>query len=170
MDGSGTSAATLALTGGGHLSQAKLFNGTLSDATVTIAIADGTLRASYDGHLAGIDPSIPFTDARLEASLTGDGRVTATVRDLLTRTVALADYDVSGTLSLNQSVVRDFQLDAASIDATLHDSTLRIARPRSGDRCSRTRERHGCVRRRRHVRFRLRRDPRRLARLQSSLA
>jgi len=128
VDGSGTSAATLALTGGGHLSQADLFKGTLSDAAVTIAIADGTLRASYDGHLVGIDPSIPFTDPRLEASLTGDGRVTATVRDLLTRTVALGDYDVSGTLSLNRSRVRDFQLDAASVDATLRDSTLTIAR------------------------------------------
>jgi len=128
VDGTGTSAATLALTGGGHLSQASLFNGTLSDATVTIAIADGTLRASYDGRLAGIDPSIPFTDPRLEASLTGDGRVTATVRDLLTRTVELADYDVSGTLSLGRSRVRDFQLDAAAVDATLRDSTLTIPR------------------------------------------
>jgi autotransporter translocation and assembly factor TamB len=128
VDGAGTSVATLALTGGGHLTRADLFKGTLSDATVAIAIADGTLRASYDGRLAGIDPSIPFADPRLESSLTGTGRVTATVRDLLVRTVALADYDVSGTLSLNRSQVRDVQLEAASLDATLRDSTLTIAR------------------------------------------
>jgi hypothetical protein len=38
-------APPLELTGGG-LSRAALFKGTLSDADVTIAIADGTLRAS----------------------------------------------------------------------------------------------------------------------------
>jgi hypothetical protein len=128
VDGAGSSSASLALTGGGHLSRADLFRGTLSDAEVSIAIADGTLRASYDGHLSGIDPSIPFTDPRLEASLTGDGRVTATIRDLLTRTVTLADYDVAGTLAATSSRVRDLQLDTAGIDATLHDSTLAISR------------------------------------------
>ena len=60
-----------------------------------------------------IDPSIPFADPRLEASLTGTGTVTATVRDLLTRTVTLADYDVAGTLTLGASRLRDLRLDAA---------------------------------------------------------
>ena len=96
VDGAGTSVATLALTGGGHLSRAELFKGTLSDAEVSIAIADGTLRASYDGRLAGdrsVDP-VRRSAARRRRS-PARGTVTATVRDLLTRTVTLADYDVA---------------------------------------------------------------------------
>lgn len=127
VDGSGTSAATLALTGGGRLSRADLFKGTLSDADVSIAIAGGTLRASYSGRLAGIDPSIPFADPRVESSLTGTGTMQATVRDLLTRTVTLADYDVGGTLTLGPSRVRDLRLDGGEVRAALRDSTLTIA-------------------------------------------
>ena len=127
VDGAGTTAAALALTGGGRLARADLFKGTLSDADVSIAIADGTLRASYDGRFAAIDPAIPFDEPSLESSLSGTGTVTATVRDLLTRPVALADYDVNGTLTLGPSRVRDLQLDAAGINATLRDSTLTIA-------------------------------------------
>jgi hypothetical protein len=46
-------------------------------------------------------------DPRLKSSLTGTGRVTATVRDLLLRPVSLPDYDVRGTLSLAPSTIRD---------------------------------------------------------------
>lgn len=127
VDGAGTTVAGLALTGGGHLARAELFKGTLSDAEVSIAIADGTLRAAYDGSLDAIDPAIPFVDPRLESSLSGRGTVTATIRDLLTRTVTLADYDVAGTLALAPSRVRDLRLDAAGITATLRDSALTIS-------------------------------------------
>ena len=127
VDGSGTTAASLALTGGGRLSRADLFAGALSDADVSIAIAGGTLRASYDGLLSGIDPSIPFADPSLESSLTGSGTVTATVRDLLTRPVTLADYDVSGTLTLGPSRVREVDLESASVNATVRHSTLTVA-------------------------------------------
>jgi hypothetical protein len=127
VDGSGTSVATLALTGGGHLARAEMFNGMLSDAEVSIAVADGTLRASYDGRLAAIDPSIPFADPRFEASLSGKGAVTATVRDLLTRTVALADYDVNGTLTLERSRLRDVQVEAGSVEASLKNGALGVA-------------------------------------------
>jgi hypothetical protein len=127
VDGRGTDRATLALTGGGHLARANLFKGTLSDAEVSIEIADGTLRASYDGRFAGIDPAIPFDNPRLDARLTGSGRVDATVRDLLTRTPMLADYDVRGTMDVRESVVHDFQVDAAKVDATLSGSHLRLA-------------------------------------------
>ena len=44
VDGAGTTAATLALTGGGRLSRADLFKGTLSDADVSIAIAERCAR------------------------------------------------------------------------------------------------------------------------------
>src|SRR3954471_3598631 len=128
VDGSGTSIATLALTGGGRLSRGDRFNGTLSDADVSIAIDRGTLRASYDGRLARIDPSIPFENPAIESSLTGTGKMTATVRDLLTRTVTLDDYDVAGTLTLQPSRIRDLRLPAAAVTATPRDSTLGVDR------------------------------------------
>jgi hypothetical protein len=128
VDGTGTSAATLTLTGGGRVSRASLFNGTLADADVSVEIAQGTLRASYNGRFAAIDPSIPFADSRLAGSLTGSGAMDATVRELLRRPVALDDYDVHGGLALGPSRLRDLQLDAATINATLRDSTLAIAR------------------------------------------
>jgi autotransporter translocation and assembly factor TamB len=129
VDGAGTSTATLALTGGGRLSRAEAFNGRLSNADVTIAIDRGTLTASYAGAIENIDPSIPFADSRVAASLTGAGTVSATVRDLLTRTTPLtiADYEVSGALDLRASKVRDFQVDGGRVEARLHDSTLTVA-------------------------------------------
>jgi autotransporter translocation and assembly factor TamB len=128
VDGAGASAATLVLTGGGRLSTADLFKGTLSDADVSIAIEGGTLRASYDGRIDKIDPSVPFADPRLTASLTGAAKVDATVRELLTRTATtIGDYDVSGTLALRSSTLRDIELDSASVNATLRDSTVAVA-------------------------------------------
>src|SRR4051812_8508735 len=129
VDGSGTSSATMALNGGGRIFRAAIFNGTLSDADVTIGIDRGTLSASYAGRLDRIDPSIPFADSRLTAALTGTGTVAATVRDLLTRTTPLtiADYDVSGRLDLRESTVREFQVDTARVRATLRDATLAVA-------------------------------------------
>ena len=126
VDGSGTTAATLALTGGGRLSRADMFSGTLSDADVSIAIADGTLRASYDGRLSAIDPAVAFLDQRLDASLTGSGKVTATIAGLLLRPPMLGDYDIGGTVTLDHSRLRDLQIDAAAVRATLHDSTVAI--------------------------------------------
>jgi hypothetical protein len=126
-DGTGTTAATLALTGGGRLATADLFKGRLSDADVSIEIDRGTLRASYDGRLATIDPAVPFADPRLESSLTGTGTVTATVRELLTRPTVLEDYDVKGGLTLARSTIRDVQLDGATLKAALSHATLNVA-------------------------------------------
>ena len=127
VDGAGTSAATLTISGGGRLSNAELFRGTLSDADVSIDIDGGTLRASYNGRLEQIDPAVPFADPRLDASLTGSGSVTATVHDLLTRPATLDDYDVHGTLALRSSRVRDVQIDAAQVDAALRNSKVTVA-------------------------------------------
>ena len=127
VDASGTTLASLELTGGGHLSRADLFKGTLSDADVSIAIADGTLRASYDGRFDAIDPSVPFGDSRLESSLTGRGTVTAAIQDLLTRSPTLADYDVAGSLALTASRRQDLQLDTGRVDAALKNSTLTVS-------------------------------------------
>ena len=126
--GVGTDRATLTLTGGGRLARAEMFSGTLSEADVSIGIDRGTLRASFDGRFAAIDPAIPFADPRLTSSLTGSARVSATVRDLLTRTVALGDYDVRGALALGPSVIRELAVESAALDVTLADSTLTVTR------------------------------------------
>ena len=127
VDGSGSDRAALALTGGGRLTRASLFRGDLHDADVSMAIERGTLTATYDGAFDRIDPSIPFSDPRFSASLTGTGRVRATVHDLLTaEKTALVDYDVSGTLSLARSSVRDLELDRSRVDASLHAGVLTL--------------------------------------------
>ena len=131
VQGAGTDRATLTLSGGGRLAHAQLFGGTLSDADVSIGIDRGTLGASYDGRFTSIDPAIPFGDSRLKSSLTGSGRVDATLRDLLTRTVTLPDYDVRGALALEASVIRDVPIKGASLEATLADSTLTVTRARA---------------------------------------
>jgi autotransporter translocation and assembly factor TamB len=129
VDGVGTDKATMAITGGGRLTHAELFRGTLSDADVAMTIENGTLRASYDGRIEGIDPSIPFGNPRIAASLTGSGKVAATVRDLLiAESTTLADYDVDGTLTLEQSTVREIPLDRGQLAATLRQSMLKVSR------------------------------------------
>ena len=129
VEGMGTDRQTLAMTAKGRIARAALFRGTLSDADVSMTIDRGTLRASYDGRLNGIDPAIPFDDKRLAASLTGTGNVTATVRDLLTAPVLkLDDYDIGGTLNLARSRIREVDIDTATIDATLRDSILTVTR------------------------------------------
>jgi autotransporter translocation and assembly factor TamB len=127
VDGTGSGPEGVTLTGGGRLTRAELFKGTLSDAEVSIAIDRGTLRASYDGRLAKIDPAVPFADARFAGSLTGSGRWTTTVRDLLRRTTTLADYDVEAALTLQASEVRGVAFDRGHLEATVRDSTLTVA-------------------------------------------
>jgi translocation-and-assembly-module (TAM) inner membrane subunit TamB-like protein len=128
VEGSGSDAASMRLRGGGRLTRATAFKGALSNADVSVDIADGTLRASYDGALAHVDPSIPFADPRYEASLTGSGRITALAHDLLTRTTTLADYEVDGALSLTASEVRGFHVDRGELAATLNNSALTVTR------------------------------------------
>jgi hypothetical protein len=129
VEGSGTGAASLTLSGGGRLARADIFHGTFSDADVSIEIDRGTLRATYDGRLANVDPAVPLADPRLQASLTGSGRFAATVRELMTsQATTLSDYDISGTLALVSSTVRDLPIDRADVEASLRDSTLTITR------------------------------------------
>jgi autotransporter translocation and assembly factor TamB len=127
VDGTGSGPDGVTIGGGGRLRRAQLFKGTLSDAEVSIAIAGGTLRASYDGTLTRVDPSVAFDDPRFAASLTGTGRFTTTVRDLMTRTTALADYDVEGTLTVRNAEVHGVKVDRGRVDATLREQMLRIA-------------------------------------------
>src|SRR4029079_14574742 len=85
VEGSGSDRQSLHLVAGGRLTRASLFGGRLTDADVTLDIADGTLAASFNGQLASIRPSIALADPRFDALLTGSGRVRMSVRDLLLR-------------------------------------------------------------------------------------
>jgi autotransporter translocation and assembly factor TamB len=129
VDGSGSDRQTLALTASGRLARAHLFSGDLTDADVSMTIERGTLQASYNGAINGIDPAIPFADPRFAASLTGIGHLTATVASLLTaERLTLTDYDVAGSLQLQRSKVREVDVDRGVMEATLQHGTLSIAR------------------------------------------
>ncbi len=56
VDGAGADSATMTLSGGGRLSRAELFQGTLSDAEVGVEIAAGSLTGRYDGQFAQREP------------------------------------------------------------------------------------------------------------------
>ena len=128
VNGAGSDRASLTLTGGGRITRATLFHGDLHDADVSISIEDGTLTGTYDGGFDHLDPSIPFDEPPVAATLTGSGSVSATVRDLLTsEATRLDDYDVHGTLTLGPSTIRDFDLDRTRIDASLRNGTLTVA-------------------------------------------
>src|SRR5439155_3280178 len=114
------------LTAGGRLDRAEMFTGVLSDAEVSVTIERGSLRASYDGRLEHIDPSVPFASPAFAAVLSGHGRVTAAINELLTRTTTLADYDIVGSLDLNASQARGLAIDRGHVDATLQQSALRL--------------------------------------------
>ena len=128
VDGSGTDRATMTLAGGGRLAHATAFKGVLSDADVSVDIADGTLRASYDGAFSNIDPAVPFDDDRFAASMTGSGRMSAIAHNLLTQETTLNDYEVGGSLVLNSSTVRSLHVERGTLDATLANSIVTIAR------------------------------------------
>jgi hypothetical protein len=126
VQGAGTDRTSLALTAGGHIQQARLFRGTLSDADVSLNIDRGTLAASFNGRFSGIDPSAALGDPRVAASATGTADVTGTVRDLLVRAPSLADYAIDGTVTLDRSTVHGIDLLSARFDGALRDQLLTI--------------------------------------------
>jgi autotransporter translocation and assembly factor TamB len=126
VEGAGSGAETLALTADGRISRAELFRGVLADADVSLVIDQGTLSGAFNGRLAGVDPAVPFGDARLAASLAGLADVRTTVRDLLIRTPSLADYEVSGRLALGPSTIRGLRIDGAAVDGALADERLTV--------------------------------------------
>jgi hypothetical protein len=128
VEGAGSDRDTLVLSGGGHLTRAQLFGGTLADADLSIDIAGGTLKGSYDGHFARIDPGVALDDPRFASRLTGTATMQTTVRDLLTGTPGLADYDITGTTALSASVLRGVPVDRASFRGGLHNGVLQVAR------------------------------------------
>lgn len=127
VEGAGSDLASMTLSTSGRLAQADLFGGTLSNAAITLDIRDGSLTGSYDGQLQDVEPALAFDDARYEARLTGQGRGTVHVQDLLVRSPALDDYTVDASLSLTRgSQVRHLALDRGHVVATLTNSTLHL--------------------------------------------
>ncbi len=126
VQGSGTDRQTLTLTGGGRLTRARMFHGTLADADVSVGIAGGTLSASYNGRFARINPAVALDDPQFEATISGSANMRTTVRDLLTGTPGLADYEIAGTAALRASAVRGVPIDRATFDGTLRDSVLHV--------------------------------------------
>ncbi len=127
VDGAGADLATMRLTGGGRLDEASLFSGLLSNADVTVAIADGSLEGTFDGDLLGIDPRIPMQDPTYDARLTGHARARFAVRDLLVRAPELDDYAIDAALDLSDSVVRLVDVTRGSVQASMAGGTMRIA-------------------------------------------
>lgn len=126
--GSGTDRHSLTIAGGGRLRRADMLGGRLADANVTIDIAAGSLRASFDGGFTSIDPSIAFAGERYKGSLTGSARVRVGVRELLLRSPAEADYDIEGTAALGPSTIRGIALTKASFEGAYREGATTIRR------------------------------------------
>jgi autotransporter translocation and assembly factor TamB len=127
VDGSGSDRQTMILSGGGRLTRADLFDGTLTDAAVDVQIENGSLRATYDGRLTAVNPALALADPRYAASLNGSGRAQFAVNDLLFRSPTLDDYKIEATLSLEEkSVIRGVRVDRGSTTATLSGSSLAL--------------------------------------------
>jgi hypothetical protein len=127
VDGAGTDRYSLTLSGGGHLTRARMFHGTLTDADVSVQIADGTLSASYNGRFSQIDPSVALDDPRFSAAISGSASVQTTVHELLTGTPSLEDYDIAGGVTLGASVLRNLPIDRAAFRGGLQRGVLQIA-------------------------------------------
>jgi autotransporter translocation and assembly factor TamB len=132
VDGTGTARETMTMSASGRLARATLFHGTMSDADVSLQIDRGSLLAGYNGRFEGIDPAIPFDDPRWKAALSGTGAMTTTVRDLLIRDVTLDDYEVTGSLQLGRSTVRDVAFARGQVDATLRGPSLSLRQLEAG--------------------------------------
>jgi autotransporter translocation and assembly factor TamB len=128
VDGSGTDTETMWLSGGGRLTRATVFDGALADADVSVEIADGSLRASYDGRLEHINPAIAFQDERFSASLTGTGSGHVAIPDLLVREVSIEDYSVDADMSLQESSVREIPFASLNGSVAMAGGTLTIKR------------------------------------------
>lgn len=128
VDGEGSELATMVLDGGGRLEDADMFHGRLSDAEVSVSISSGSLDATYDGTLLGIDPSIAMDDPLYAASLTGQARGRFVVRDLMVRSPELKDYTVQASIVARDSFVRGIEVSGGDARVSLADGTMQIER------------------------------------------
>jgi hypothetical protein len=106
--------------------RADLFDGTLSEADLSIEIAGGSLIGMYDGAVDGVNPAIAFQDETFTASLKGSGKARVAIPELLLREVGIADYEIDASLSLNDSSVRGIPFGRLAGLAALRNSTLTL--------------------------------------------
>ena len=104
-----------------------MFHGALTDADVTIQIADGTLSALYNGRFSRVDPAVALDDPRFASVMTGAADVQTTVRQLLTGTPELPDYEISGTATLDASNIRGVPIAHADYRGELRAGSWKIA-------------------------------------------
>lgn len=126
--GTGSALATLTLDGGGRLSSASIFEGQLSEADITVSIANGSLTGRYDGRLFRVNPAVAMNDPRYEAQLSGSGRGEVHVRNLLTRDVTIEDYTARAALTLRDATLRGIAITSGDVDAVLEGATLSLPR------------------------------------------
>jgi autotransporter translocation and assembly factor TamB len=126
VNGAGAEGPTMTIDGGGRLFRADIFGGQLSNADVSVHIANGTLTGTYDGRLVSIAADKALGDPRFAATLTGAARATFVARELLVRETELADYDVDGSLDAESSVVRGLPISRGSLFAKMHGTELDI--------------------------------------------
>jgi translocation and assembly module TamB len=124
VEATGADPATMTLAGGGHLTRANLFGGTLSNADVFLDIEGGSLGAAYIGRFDDVNPALAFDDARFDAKLNGRGTTTIEVPNLFTAEPDISAYSVSADLELRASVVRGIPFDTALVDAELDSGRL----------------------------------------------
>jgi hypothetical protein len=127
VNGTGTSSATMTIDGGGRLERGAFFGGRLSDAGVHVHIAGGSLEAGYDGRLDRVDPALALDDPRFAASLTGTGRASFFVRNLLTQSPSLGDYSIDAAMTIERSTVRGVEIEAGEFSGALAGGTLSVA-------------------------------------------
>jgi autotransporter translocation and assembly factor TamB len=128
VQGAGGDSETMSLTASGRIERADLFHGAVTDADVSLEIERGTLASSFDGQIAGIDPAVAFASPQLGATLNGSADVRTVVRDLLVRSPALDDYEISGRLELDRSTLRGVEVVDTIVDATLASQRLTVRR------------------------------------------
>jgi translocation and assembly module TamB len=115
------------LAGGGRLERGDFFEGQLTDADVEVEIDQGSLLASYEGRLMNVNPAVALNDPRFAASLSGSGRASFSVRDLLLRSPGLPDYEIDATLILLDSRSRGVRINRGQVAARLAGSSLAVA-------------------------------------------
>jgi translocation and assembly module TamB len=128
VDGTGGAVEAMALTGGGQLEEAAIFDGRLFDADVSVTIADGNLEGTYNGELDDVDPAVAMGDRLYAARLTGHANGRIAVPDLMIRPPELNDYDVTAALDVHDSLVRGLHVAQGTVTASLRDATLHIER------------------------------------------
>jgi len=133
VEGAGADAATMTLRADGRIARAAMFGGELRDADVSASITGGSLDATFDGRMVGVDPALASGSPTYRARLSGVGRGTMRVKDLLVRTTTLSDYTLAVTLNVEDSVARGIPIQRGEVETSLSEGSLTLSRLRVAD-------------------------------------